>query len=72
MGKVKPRYAIIKADKLHLLVPAVDMTLQDGVWCCIGGPFYDGDMRQWCQAITRPTPTFAMEPAREKVSRTGR
>ncbi len=48
-----PRYIIIRASNVQLLMRDVDPKLADGVWRCAGGPVWDADGRQWCQAITR-------------------
>jgi hypothetical protein len=50
---MKPRYCIIRAQTTHALVAAVDPTLQDGVWQCVGGPFWDTQRGEWCQTIQR-------------------
>ena len=69
-----PRYAIVKADNTHLLAAAMQSHLADGVWECSGGPFWDADVRKWCQAIQRTRPDQAMpgeiqlrEPKRRAV-----
>lgn len=49
-----PRYVIVRAKMLHVLVSEVDPKLADGVWHCTGGPFWDPAGLEWCQAIERP------------------
>jgi hypothetical protein len=48
-----PRYLIVAAVNRAALVVAVDPKLADGVWRCLGAPFYDSERREWCQAIAR-------------------
>jgi hypothetical protein len=49
-----PRYLVIRAPSTPKLVAEVDPKLQDGVWECLGAPFFDASRQEWCQAIVRP------------------
>jgi hypothetical protein len=51
-----PRYVIVRAANIIMLAAEVDPKLLDGVWKCTGGPFYDSERREWCQAMYRPEP----------------
>lgn len=51
---MNPRYCIVRAGRLHELVIKVDPKLQEGIWEPCGGPFWDKDNLEWCQAICRP------------------
>ena len=53
MAQSNPRYTIIRGANTYLLVAALEPVLADGVWECSGGPFYDAERREWCQAVIR-------------------
>jgi hypothetical protein len=48
-----PRYVLVRAQNTTQLVVLIQPYLADGVWQCTGGPFYDSERREWCQAVTR-------------------
>ncbi len=49
-----PRYVHVRAEHTWELVAKVDPKLQDGIWECLGAPFFDRDRNEWVQAIVRP------------------
>lgn len=51
-----PRYTIIRAQTTHHLVAELQPVLADGVWECLGAPFFDSDRREWCQTVVRKSP----------------
>lgn len=59
-----PRYIILRARNSMMLAAEVDPKLQDGVWECAGGPFFDHGCQEWCQAIIRPVRDLMLAPAK--------
>lgn len=49
-----PNYLIVATQKRGQLIAAVSVRLRDGVWQCVGAPFYDQERMEWCQAIQKP------------------
>ena len=60
-AQAKQHYVIVRTEHLHMLPPLMDVRLADGVWETAGGPFYDGERREWCQVIVRPARTERAE-----------
>ena len=54
---MKPRYCIIRAQSTPARAAALDPALADGVWECVGGPFWDTQRGEWCQSIARTDST---------------
>ena len=68
---MNPRYVIVRAATTHLLVAEVDPKLADGVWQCVGAPFYDKDRGDWCQTLSRSEQPGASAPAGRTVKLRG-
>ena len=49
-----PRYVHVRAQRTWDLVAKVDPKLQDGIWECLGAPFFDTERNEWVQALVRP------------------
>lgn len=49
-----PRYVHIRHEHVWGLVAMVDPKLQEGIWECLGAPFFDRERNEWVQALVRP------------------
>lgn len=49
-----PRYVHVRAQHTWDLVAKVDPKLQDGIWECLGAPFFDTERNEWVQVLVRP------------------
>lgn len=64
----KPRYLIVRHQTTTGLVSIVNPMLEDGVWECLGAPFFEPERREWCQTIVRPV----AQPERSTAKASGR
>lgn len=57
-------YRIVRKPGIAALEVAAADLLRDG-WSAVGGPVFDHQMAEWCQAVTRAvSPVNLKEPAR--------